>query len=303
MNAPKQVVVLSGKGGTGKTSVAAALVDLAAQEQAIAIADADVDASNLDLVLSPKRLETHPFRSGLLAQIDAATCIRCGQCEAACRFEAIVPGTNGSAYRVDPLACEGCAACVYRCPVEAISTTEPQVGEWYASTTPYGPLYHAHLYAGAENSGKLVTLVKQQARLRALDDGRALVLIDGPPGIGCPVISAVSGADLALLVVEPTLSGAHDLARVLQTTTHFGVPAPVIINKADLSAARTREIEAFCAEQGVPVVGHIPFDTTVTEAMVQGRPITAYAEGEVTQAIREIWGTIKAQLDGNTTRS
>jgi MinD superfamily P-loop ATPase len=278
-------------------------VELAAQEQAIAIADADVDASNLDLVLSPERLEEHPFRSGLLAQIDAATCIRCGQCEAACRFEAIVPGANGSAYRVDPIACEGCAACVYRCPVDAISTTEPQVGEWYASATPYGPLYHAHLYAGAENSGKLVTLVKQQARLRALDDERLLVLVDGPPGIGCPVISAVSGADLALLVVEPTLSGAHDLARVLQTTTHFGVPALVVINKADLSEARTQEIEAYCAEQGVPVTAHIPFDTTVTEAMVQGQPITAYADGEVTQAIRAIWGTIKALLDGNTTHS
>ncbi len=300
MNDPKQVVVLSGKGGTGKTSVAAALVDLAAQEQAIAIADADVDASNLDLVLSPKRLEEHPFKSGLLAQIDAATCIRCGQCEAACRFEAIVPGTNGSDYQVDPIACEGCAACVYRCPVDAISTTEPQVGEWYASSTPYGPLYHAHLYAGAENSGKLVTLVKQQARLRALDDERPLVLVDGPPGIGCPVISAVSGADLALLVVEPTLSGAHDLARVLQTTTHFGVPALVVINKADLSAARTREIEAYCAGQDVPVAAHIPFDTTVTKAMVQGQPITAYADGEVTQAIQAIWGTIKTLLDGNT---
>ena len=299
MNDPKQVVVLSGKGGTGKTSVAAALVDLAAQEQAIAIADADVDASNLDLVLSPERLEEHAFKSGLLAQIDGATCIRCGQCEVACRFEAIVPGTNGSAYRVDPIACEGCAACVYRCPVDAISTTEPQVGEWYASTTPYGPRYHAHLYAGAENSGKLVTLVKQQARLRALDDARRLLLVDGPPGIGCPVISAVSGADLALLVVEPTLSGAHDLARVLQTTTHFGVPALVVINKADLSNARTREIEAYCAEQDVPVAAHIPFDTTVTEAMVQGQPVTIYTKGRVTQAIQAIWSTIKTILAGS----
>ncbi len=297
MNNPKQVVILSGKGGTGKTSVAAALVDLAAQELPLAIGDADVDASNLDLVLNPERVSTAPFKSGLLARIDPEQCIRCGACAAACRFEAIVAGEDDAPYRVDPVACEGCAACAYRCPVDAVTMTEPPVGEWYASETPYGPLFHAHLFAGAENSGKLVTLVKQQARLRALDDDRPLVLVDGPPGIGCPVISAASGADLAVLVVEPTLSGAHDLDRVLQTTTHFGVPALVVINKADLSERRTAGITAFCEEQGVTIAGRIPYDTTITAAMVQGQPITRYApRGEQTRALRAIWAQVKTAV-------
>jgi MinD superfamily P-loop ATPase len=294
MRDPKQVVILSGKGGTGKTSVAAALVDLAAQELPLVIGDADVDASNLDLVLDPQRVRTAPFKSGLLAEIDPEPCISCGECAAACRFEAVVAGEDGAPYRVDPVACEGCAACAYRCPVGAVTMAEPQVGEWYASETPYGPLFHAHLFAGAENSGKLVTLVKQQARLRALDDDRPLVLVDGPPGIGCPVISAASGAALAVLVVEPTLSGAHDLDRVLQTTTHFGVPALVVINKADLSERRTAEITAFCEERDVTIAGRIPYDTAITEAMVQGQPITQYApNGEQVRALRAIWAQVR----------
>ena len=290
---PQQIVVLSGKGGTGKTSVIAALVHLAAQEFPLAIADADVDASNLDLVLQPRRLEEHIFKSGLLVHINPETCISCGACYDACRFDAIIPGEP---YRVDEVACEGCNACAYRCPVDAITSSEPEVGRWFVSDTAYGPLYHAHLFAGADNSGKLVTLVKQQARLRALDDGRPLVLVDGPPGIGCSVISAASGATLALLVVEPTLSGAHDLERVLQLMTHFSVPALVLINKADLSEIRTQEIEEFCREQNVPVVGHIPYDTVVTEAMVQGVPVTVYSEGPVTQVLREVWQKIVTKL-------
>jgi MinD superfamily P-loop ATPase len=176
---------------------------------------------------------------------------------------------------------------------------EPVTGHWFHSDTPFGPLYHAHLFAGGENSGKLVTLVKQQARLRALDEGRPLVLVDGPPGIGCPVISASSGASLALLVVEPTYSGVHDLTRVLQLTRHFGVPATVVINKADLSRGRTDDIERFCKQEGISVVAHLPFDTVVTEAMVEGYPVTAYREGPVTQALIEGWGRIKVQLDLN----
>ncbi len=296
----KQIVVLSGKGGTGKTSVAAALVDLAAREKELVIADVDVDAANLGLVLEPEQVSAAIFRSGSLAWIDPEACISCGECHVACRFDAIIPpGAVGEPYHVDALACEGCNACVYRCPVGAISTSKPVAGEWYEAQTAYGPLFHAHLAAGGENSGHLVTLVKQQARLRALDDERPLVLIDGPPGIGCPVISAVSGADLALLVVEPTLSGAHDLERVLATTTHFGVPAQVIINKADLSAARAHEIEAFCQERQIPVIGQIPYDTIITEAMVQGKNIIQYQpEGEVARAIRGIWGKIVEWLAG-----
>ena len=300
---PKQLVVLSGKGGAGKTSVTAALAHLASQEMAVSLADADVDAANLELVLGPEREATHDFASGLLAHVDAATCIACGECEAACRFDAIHPSsslssskTKGNAYEVDPIACEGCAACHYRCPVGAIEMTEPVVGQWFLSRTPYGPLYHAHLFAGGENSGKLVTLVKQQARLRALDDARPLVLVDGPPGIGCPVISAASGATLALLVVEPTPAGAHDLARVLELTRHFEVPALALLNKADLSAPRAAEIAAFCARQQAPIVANLPYDPIVTKAMVNGQAVTAYTDAPVTQALHAAWAEIKARL-------
>ena len=297
---PQQLVVLSGKGGTGKTTVAAALAHLAAQELSVSLADADVDAANLELVLDVQQVASHEFASGLLAEIDPDLCISCGQCYEACYFEAITPGDVGVPYEIDPTACEGCAACHYRCPVDAISLRTPPSGLWYESDTRFGPLFHAHLFAGGENSGKLVTLVKQQARLRALDEHRDLVLVDGPPGIGCPVISAVSGATLALMVVEPTLSGVHDLSRVLDLAEHFGVPAAVVVNKADLSDKRTAEIEAFCAARAISLLGCIPYDTVVTEAMVQGVPITEFSNGPVSQVLVDTWGTIKEMLVGRT---
>ncbi len=173
---------------------------------------------------------------------------------------------------------------------------EQQAGQWFRSATRFGPLFHAHLFAGQENSGKLVTLVKQQARLLGQNSGAALLLIDGPPGIGCPVISASAGADLALHVVEPTVSGVHDLERILATTDHFGVPSLVAINKADLNPKRAGEIAAFCAARGIVVAGRIPYDDAVTEAMVQGRPVTEHADGPVSEALREVWQQIKQQL-------
>jgi MinD superfamily P-loop ATPase len=220
----------------------------------------------------------------------------CGTCHDVCRYDAIVPGDD--TYRVDTLACEGCASCVYQCPEEAIHSEEQQAGLWFRSDTRFGPLYHAHLFAAQENSGKLVTMVKQQGRLLALDQGRELLIVDGPPGIGCPVISASAGADLALLVVEPTVSGIHDLERALGTVTHFRVPALVCINKADLSPERTAEIEAYCAEEGIEVVGSLPFDTIVTEAMVQGQPVTAYQPGgAMAGALGAAWARIRARLE------
>ena len=170
---------------------------------------------------------------------------------------------------------------------------EQTAGRWFRSDTRFGPLYHAHLFAAQENSGKLVTLVKQQARLRALDTGAELLIVDGPPGIGCPVISASAGADLALLVAEPTVSGIHDLERILGTTDHFGIPALVCINKADLNRARADEIASFCAERGIEVVGRVPFDRVVTEAMVQGQPVTAYSDGPVTAELKAMWARIR----------
>lgn len=290
----KQLVVLSGKGGTGKTITTAALAHLASEDMSIVLADADVDAANLELVLNPERLDRQEFRSGQIALINEETCTACGRCAEVCRFEAI---TAGESYRVDPIACEGCASCYYQCPVEAIAMQEALAGEWYRSDTRLGPLFHAHLFAGQENSGKLVTLVRQKGRLLAAEEKRDLLLIDGPPGIGCPVIAASTGVDLALLVVEPTLSGIHDLERVLATTAHFGVKALVMVNKFDINPARADEISAFCREQDVEMVGCIPYDDVVTEAMVHGRPVTEYANGPVSQALREVWGKVKHYLN------
>jgi MinD superfamily P-loop ATPase len=291
----KQIVILSGKGGTGKTTVAAALVHLASQEAPIVFADADVDAANLELVLDPTVQETHDFASGKLAVIDPELCTGCDICAQVCRYDAVAPTTEAgqSHYVVDPIACEGCAACFYQCPVEAIRLEVPVAGQWFRSDTRFGPLFHAQLFAGQENSGKLVTMVKQQGRLRALDEGREFLIVDGPPGIGCPVISASAGADLALLVVEPTVSGVHDLERVLGTTNHFRVPSLVVINKADINPARADEIAAFCREQGVKVAGRIPYDDVVTEAMVQGLPVTAFEDGAVTAELKHVWRHVR----------
>jgi MinD superfamily P-loop ATPase len=295
----KQLVILSGKGGTGKTTVAAALAHLASQELPIVLADADVDAANLELVLEPNKLEEHDFWSGKRAVIDPEMCTACGICETVCRFDAIRPPTEtpfSYAYQVDALSCEGCASCFYQCPEDAIRMEEQRAGLWFRSDSRFGTLFHAHLFAGQENSGKLVTLVKQQGRLLASDTGAELLIVDGPPGIGCPVISASAGADIALLVVEPTVSGVHDLERILSTTEHFGVPALVAINKADLNEKRSDQVTAFCAERGIEVVGKIPYNTVVTEAMVHGQPVTAYTDGPVSAALRQVWGRVKARL-------
>lgn len=309
----KQLVILSGKGGTGKTSVTAAFAHLAANGPLagkVVLADADVDAANLELVLQPHMLEEQDFTGGKVAVIDQETCSACGDCQTVCRFEAIhtlspvsnhsatrPSGEIGEGYYVDPIACDGCAACVYQCPTGSI-TMQPQVaGKFYHSESRYGPLYHANLRPGQENSGKLVTLVKQRARLQALDENRELVIVDGPPGIGCPVISAVSGADLALVVAEPTVSGAHDMRRALETLKHFGVRALVAVNKADIFPAGADEIEAFCRQQGVETVGRIPFDLTVASAMVAGEAVTAFQpEAPSSVAIRQVWERVSQSL-------
>jgi MinD superfamily P-loop ATPase len=305
----KQLVILSGKGGTGKTSVAAAFAHLAAEgEPALraVLADADVDAANLELVLDPQPLETHEFVGGAVAVIDRELCRECGTCYEVCRFDAVIPPSplreGGSAvdaqsYAIDPIACEGCAACVYQCREQAIRMELQVAGRWFRSESRYGPLFHAALRPAQENSGKLVTLVKQQARLLALDEGYAVVIVDGPPGIGCPVISAASGADLALIVAEPTAAGIHDMERVLATTAHFRVPAMVCINKADIYSAGAGQIEDYCREHGIEVVGHIPFDATVTEAMVQGQPVTAFGPGaQASQALAAMWQCMAARI-------
>ena len=323
----KQLVILSGKGGTGKTSIAAAFAHLLSLDGVplrAVFADADVDASNLELVLAPRVITREAFRGGLFANIDQDICTGCGLCQEVCRFDAIgdisMPQFQRLADRryvelgmlktqlldkpvVDPIACDGCAACVYQCPEGAISMQDQIVGEWYRSESRYGPLFHAALRPAQENSGKLVTLVKQQARLLAMDGDYDLVLVDGPPGIGCPVIAAASGADLALVVAEPTAAGVHDLQRALETTNHFHIQTLVCINKVDIYPAGTAEIESFCQEQGIQDFGNIPFDLAVTEAMVQGQPVTLYAPSSPSsQALRELWDKLEAFLQNEGVR-
>lgn len=295
----KQLVILSGKGGTGKTTVAAALAPLAAREGPIVLADADVDASNLELFLAPTVREEHPFVSGQVARIDPVRCTGCQTCRSTCRFDAVVPPPGkepAGACRIDSITCEGCAACFHACPTGSIRMESTQVGIWYRSDTRFGPLLHARLFAGRENSGKLVTLVKGKACDLARRRDAPLVLIDGPPGIGCPVISAISGADLALLVAEPTITGEHDLDRVLGVAAHFRVPAAVLINRADLNPSRAEAIEALCLDREVAVLGRLPYDTAADESLVEGVPVTEHEGNSLAGPLEQIWRRLRGSL-------
>jgi len=283
----KEVVVLSGKGGTGKTSLVGSFAALA---QSKVLADCDVDAADLHLLLSPSVKEKHEFWSEQVAIIDEEKCTQCGLCQDECHFNAI------NDFRVDPISCEGCGFCFQICPAEAIMMKESLSGHWFISDTKYGPLVHARLGIAQENSGKLVALVRQQAKLIAEKQGADYIVSDGPPGIGCPVISSLSGASLALLVTEPTLSGMHDLERVLGVCHHFGVLSLVCINKYDLNEDNTHQIESYCTNRGVEVASKIPFDNVVTEALVQGLPIVEYCQGKVTDEIESLWHHVSHML-------
>lgn len=290
----KQMVILSGKGGTGKTSVTAAFAHLSGSSSAFGrpvFVDADVDASNLSLVLQPEALTPNAFWGGSLAVIDPKACTNCGRCTLVCRFDAIIPHPdNLSAQWIDPIACEGCASCVYACPDNAVTMVQEQEGNWFVSDTSYGKLFHAELFPGRENSGKLVTLVRQQARLHAEDTLARLIIIDGPPGIGCPVISACAGADLGLIVTEPSLAGLHDLKRALGTLQHFRVPAAICVNKADLNPEGTQTIKAFASQEGIAFLGEIPYDENVPKAMLAAKPYTEFAPcSRTAEAILAIW--------------
>ncbi|MGC9024722.1 MAG: ATP-binding protein [Chloroflexia bacterium] len=291
---PREVVVLSGKGGTGKTSVLASLAHLAAQEMCLVLADADVDAANLELVVGAEVQRREEFRGGQVAVVDAVVCTACGRCAEVCRFGAVLPGEP---YTVDEVLCEGCRVCLYECPAGAVRMEESLDGYWFVSRSRYGWLIHGALRAGRENSGKLVSLVKKEARRMAKETEAELLLVDGPPGIGCPAIASFSGADLALVVTEPTVAGVHDLERVVALARHFAVPLAVCLNKADLSATQRREVERFCSREEIAVAGSIPFDHRVVAAMLRGRPVTADGDGPAAQAIRRLWETLRALVE------
>ncbi len=302
MSKTKQVVILSGKGGTGKTSFTASLAHLGTMsdgKDAQVFVDADVDAANLSLLLMPQHTEAHEFWGGSLASIDPERCIGCAECVPVCRYDAIFPAPdNPDVYWVDPVACDGCAACVYACPQACIIMLPQQEGLWQESDTQWGKLFHAELFPGRENSGKLVTLIRQKASLCAAHIDAETIIIDGPPGIGCPVISACTGTDLAVIVTEPSMAGFHDLKRVMGVIQHFNIPALICINKADIYAEGTHQIQVYAQQAGIEIVGMIPYDEHVSKAILLGQPVTlAFPESQSAQAIQNAWKNIKQVLD------
>ncbi len=285
----KQLTIISGKGGTGKTTITAAFAHLC--ENGV-LADSDVDAADLHLILEPEIKQQKAYSGGSVAFIDEEKCIQCGICVEKCRFEAIKD------FVVDPISCEGCTFCTYVCPEEATVMKEQISGNWFVSSTREGTMVHAKLGIAEDNSGKLVSVVRQKAKDIAEKNKNDLVIIDGPPGIGCPVIASITGADMILVVTEPTLSGLHDMERVLDTAKHFSIPAMVCVNKYDINRENTNKIEETCGEREVQVVGRLPYDKSVTAAMIQKKSVAEYDCGEVSKEVMKMWKKVKTELNG-----
>jgi len=281
----RELLVISGKGGTGKTSLTAAFASLS--ENRI-LCDADVDAADLHLLMAPDIKMRSDFQGGGVALINKEKCTQCGLCRDFCRFEAIAED-----YTVDPIGCEGCGVCVDFCPELAIEFPVKTCGEWFISETRFGPMIHARLGIAEENSGKLVTLVRQEAKKLAQKKSFDLIITDGPPGIGCPVIASIGGADALLIVAEPSVSGMHDMQRVAQLAAHFKVPGMICVNKFDLNIEQTRAIEDLARNMCVSVVGRIPFDPIFIESMIRGQTLLEYSkESETSFAAKQIWNNI-----------
>jgi MinD superfamily P-loop ATPase len=286
----KELVIISGKGGTGKTSLVAAFASLTEKK---VLCDADVDAADLHLIMNPIVKESHEFQSGHDAIINAEKCTQCGLCRDLCRWNAVQED-----FTIDPIDCEGCGVCVYFCPERAIDFPTKTCGEWYVSDTRFGPMVHARLGIAEENSGKLVALVRQEARKLAEASNLDLILTDGPPGIGCPVIASLGGASAVLVVTEPTVSGRHDMVRVAELADFFRVPVMICVNKADLNPDSARDIERFSEEKNYAFVGTIPFDPVFTKAMILGRTVIEHEDhAKVSAAIREIWQKVASHMD------
>ena len=298
----KELVVISGKGGTGKTSIVGAFAALA---EGSVTADCDVDAADLHLLLEPEIERREPFRSGRRASVIPEQCTACGRCASLCRFDAIRfdgPGHRRAAktYRIDPIGCEGCGVCSWNCPDNAIVMQEPVVGEWYVSRTRFGPMVHAKLGIAEENSGKLVALVRKEARLLAEKENLDLLLVDGSPGIGCPVIASITAADFVLVVTEPTLSGLHDLERVRELTRHFGIATAVCINKYDLNKEIAAKIEAIAQDQEAPVLGKVRYDPAFTQAQIKRLTVVEYTDSGVAEDIKALWQRVSTGVRRST---
>jgi MinD superfamily P-loop ATPase len=286
----KELVVISGKGGTGKTSLMAAFCSLAKGK---VLCDADVDAADLHLIMDPTVVHRVDFQSGNRAVINPDLCTECGLCREMCRFNAI-----SANYIVDPIDCEGCGVCVHFCPEKAVDFPENTCGEWFVSDTRFGPMVHARLGIAEENSGKLVTLVRREARKLAEEKNLDLILTDGPPGVGCPVIASIGGASAVLIVTEPTVSGKHDMERVAQLAAHFKIPAMTCVNKFDLNLELTREIENYAEKNGITCLGRVPFDPIFTKAIIQVQTVMEYnGQSTVGQEIRKIWKRLSDNIE------
>lgn len=280
----KELVVVSGKGGTGKTSLVASFASL---NEKIVLADCDVDASNLYLLLAPRVRERSSFLAGHEAYIREGQCTGCGECLELCRFGAVM--NESGMFRIDPIACEGCGVCAHFCPEGAIDMLDRVSGEWFISDVSQGRMVHARLAVAAENSGKLVSRIRTAAREVGKKEEVKLIVVDGSPGIGCPVIASITGCDLVLAVTEPTLSGLHDLERVLDLARHFSIPAAVVVNKFDVNETMTREIEDFCRARNVQIAGRIPYSQEFMDAMIQGKSMVDYSDGPASNAVRSVW--------------
>jgi len=280
----KQITVISGKGGTGKTVLTASFAALAHNA---CFVDCDVDAADLHLLLNPKVKEKHVFKSGKTAKIEKNSCTECGECIDVCRFNAIT-----EEFAVDPISCEGCGICSLICPSSAIAMVENLSGEWYISNTRYGPFVHAKLGIAEENSGKLVTKIRQAAQELAKRMQLDYIVIDGPPGIGCPVIASLSAVDLAIIVTEPTIAGIHDMERIADVAAHFSIPAKVVINKHDINLDNSNAIENICHRRNIQLLARLPFSEKFVESMVQGIPMPEYCNNGIAKQVSDLWQAI-----------
>lgn len=284
----KELVIISGKGGTGKTSIVASFAFLAENKTLV---DADVDAADLFLVISGSKRKTEDFKGGHIAQIDPEKCTGCGECTERCQFNAI-----SDDFVVNEIDCEGCSVCVYFCPVDAINFPQRTCGQWYVSDTQHGTMLHARLGIAEENSGLLVSLLRKEAKEISEKQGVENIIIDGPPGIGCPVIASITGADAVLIITEPTLSGIHDMKRVKELADFMKVPSMVCVNKYDINLDMTLRIESFAKESGMKSAGRIPYDRDVTSAMIVQKSLVEFSRGKGAEAMREVWGEVSAFL-------